>query len=175
MIKQIQRAQDVGDSVGGDFQVLISGVPYGLGSYTAWNKKLNAKLSEAICSINAIKGVSFGLNNSSNLFGSELHDEITHGRKTYKRKQNNAGGIEGGMSNAQPIIINASMKPLSTLTKPLQSIDIKSKKEKLAHKERTDSCAVPAAAIVAESMACFVKFGGDSMQQLQHNLKTAIY
>ena len=86
------------------------------------------------------------------------------------------------MSNAQNIIINASMKPLSTLTKPLQSIDIKSKKEKLAHKERTDSCAVPAAAIVAESMACFViadalldKFGGDSMQQLQHNLKTAIY
>ena len=180
IINKIKEAQQKGDTVGGEFRVLVSGAPYGLGSYSSWNKKLNAKLSEAICSINAIKGVYFGAENAPNAFGSELHDEIGYDNNTYTRMHNNAGGIEGGMSNAQPIIINASMKPLSTLTKPLKSIDIKSKKEKLAHKERTDSCAVPAAAIVAESMVCIViadaildKFGGDSMNQLKEHLKSA--
>ncbi|MBI44942.1 MAG: chorismate synthase [Candidatus Marinimicrobia bacterium] len=181
MIKTIKKAQKKGDTVGGEFRVLISGVPYGLGSYISWNKKLNAKLSEAICSINAIKGVYFGSEKSSHSFGSELHDEITY-NKTYTRINNNAGGIEGGMSNAQTIVINGVMKPLSTLTQPLQSIDIKSKEQKLAHKERTDSCAVPAASIVAESMACIViadtlleKFGGDSITQLKQHLKSAKY
>ena len=182
MIKQIQMAQDAGDSVGGEFQVLVSGVPYGLGSYTAWNKKLNAKLSEAICSINAIKGVYFGAEDAMNSFGSELHDEIGYDQKNYTRISNNAGGIEGGMSNAQTIVINGIMKPLSTLSKPLKSIDIKSKKEKLAHKERSDSCAVPAAAVVAESMTCLIiadaildKFGGDSLTELKQHLQSAKY
>ena len=181
MIAIIKKAQKNGDTVGGEFRVLISGVPYGLGSYISWNKKLNAKLSEAICSINAIKGVYFGSEKSSYSFGSELHDEIDY-KKTYTRTNNNAGGIEGGMSNAQTIVINGMMKPLSTLTQPLKSIDIKSKEQKLAHKERTDSCAVPAASIVAESMACLViadtlleKFGGDSMVQLKQHLKSAKY
>ena len=182
MINAIKKAQKNGDTVGGQFQVLISGVPYGLGSYISWNKKLNAKLAESICSINAIKGVSFGINNASDSLGSQLHDEIEYHNHQLVRTNNNAGGIEGGMSNAQTIIINATMKPLSTLTQPLKSVDITTKEKKLAHKERTDSCAVPAAGIIAESMACIViadtileKFGGDSMDQLLEHFKSAKY
>ena len=182
MIGIIKKAQKNGDTVGGEFRVLVSGVPYGLGSYASWDKKLNAKLSEAICSINAIKGVYFGAEHAMNSFGSELHDEIGYDQKNYTRISNNAGGIEGGMSNAQTIVINGIMKPLSTLSKPLKSIDIKSKKEKLAHKERSDSCAVPAAAIVAESMTCLIiadaildKFGGDSLTELKQHLQSAKY
>ena len=184
MIKAIKEAQSKGDSVGGEFRLIINGLPYGLGSYTQWNKKLNSSLSEAICSINAIKGVSFGLGNkSTSTLGSSMHDEIYFKNNKFIRSQNNAGGIEGGMSNAQPLIITASMKPLSTLTKPLQSVDIKTHKKKLAHKERTDSCAVPSASIISESMAALVvadellyKFGGDSMHELlQHMQLSAKY
>lgn len=180
MINIIKNAQKNGDTVGGKFQVIISGAPYGLGSYTSWNRKLNAKLAESISSINAIKSVSFGKDSSSSSFGSELHDEIEYSNNQYKRTNNNSGGIEGGMSNGQNILINAEMKPLSTLTKPLKSIDIKTKKTKLAHKERTDSCAVPAASIIAESMVCITildsildKFGGDSMKDLKKHFKSA--
>ena len=180
MINIIKNAQKNGDTVGGKFQVIISGAPYGLGSYTSWNKKINAKLAESISSINAIKSVSFGKDSSSSSFGSELHDEIEYSNNQYKRTNNNSGGIEGGMSNGQNILINAEMKPLSTLTKPLKSIDIKTKKTKLAHKERTDSCAVPAASIIAESMVCITildlildKFGGDSMKDLKKHFKSA--
>ena len=180
MINIIKNAQKNGDTVGGKFQVIISGAPYGLGSYTSWNRKINAKLAESISSINAIKSVSFGKDSSSSSFGSELHDEIEYSNNQYKRTNNNSGGIEGGMSNGQNILINAEMKPLSTLTKPLKSIDIKTKKTKLAHKERTDSCAVPAASIIAESMVCITildsildKFGGDSMKDLKKHFKSA--
>jgi chorismate synthase len=182
MIETIKSAQKNGDTVGGQFRVLVSGAPYGLGSYSSWNKKINAKLSEAICSINAIKGVYFGADNASDLFGSQLHDEIGFEKGQFTRVNNNAGGIEGGMTNAQTIIINGVMKPLSTLSKPLKSVDIKSKEYKLAHKERTDSCAVPAAAIVAESMVALViadtlldKFGGDSLSSLNQHLQSAKY
>jgi len=179
MVDAIKRAQKEGDSVGGQFRVIIKGIPYGLGSYVQWNKKLNAMLSEAICSINAIKSVSFGLGeSSSSKFGSNIHDEIESRNYIISRNSNNAGGIEGGMSNAQPIIINATMKPLSTLVKPLNSIDINTHKNKLAHKERTDSCAVPSASIIAEHMISLViadalldKFGGDSMKQLLEHIK----
>ena len=180
MINIIRNAQKNGDTVGGKFQVIVSGVPYGLGNYTSWDKKINAKLSESISSINAIKGVSFGKDNTSHSFGSQLHDEIEFKNQKYIRTNNNSGGIEGGMTNGQNILINAEMKPLSTLTKPLKSIDIKTKKVQLAHKERTDSCAVPAASIVAESMVCITildsildKFGGDSMKELKQHFKSA--
>ena len=182
MINIIRNAQKNGDTVGGKFQVIVSGVPYGLGSYTSWDKKINAKLSESISSINAIKSVSFGKDNTSHSFGSQLHDEIEFKNQKYIRTNNNSGGIEGGMTNGQNILINAEMKPLSTLTKPLKSIDIKTKKVQLAHKERTDSCAVPAASIVAESMVCITildsildKFGGDSMKELKQHFKSAIF
>lgn len=180
MINIIRDAQKNGDTVGGKFQVIVSGVPYGLGNYTSWDKKINAKLSESISSINAIKSVSFGKDNTSHSFGSQLHDEIEFKNQKYIRTNNNSGGIEGGMTNGQNILINAEMKPLSTLTKPLKSIDIKTKKVQLAHKERTDSCAVPAASIVAESMVCITildsildKFGGDSMKELKQHFKSA--
>ena len=134
--------------------------------------------------MNAFKGMEIGMGFKSGLRqGSELHDEIGWDGKKYIRYSNNAGGIEGGMSNAQPIIIRSVMKPIPTLIKPLRSIDIETKEEKLAHKERTDSCSVPAASVVAESMVCFVladalleKFGGDSMDQLKaHILATGKY
>jgi len=180
MIDIIKNAQNKGDTVGGKFIIIVSGAPYGLGSYTSWNKKLNSKLSESISSINAIKSISFGINNSSSLFGSQLHDEIEYYDNQFQRTNNNSGGIEGGMSNGQNILISAEMKPLSTLTKPLKSIDIQTKEKKLAHKERTDSCAVPAASIVAESMTCITildaildKFGGDSIKDLKEHYKSA--
>ena len=178
MIEAIKKSQNNKDTVGGKFKVIVSGLPYGLGSYRTWNSKLNAQLSEAILSINAIKSIEFGLKSASDLYGSQLHDEIGYEKNKFIRFSNNAGGIEGGMSNAQSIIINASMKPLSSLSKPLKSVNIDSLESDLAHKERTDSCAVPAASVIAESMTCLVianalldKFGGDSMKQLHAHIK----
>ena len=180
MINHITTAKDNGDSVGGSFNIIVQGVPYGLGSYISWNSKLNSRLGEAILSINGIKSVSIGDGaNSENKFGSELHDEIDFD-KTFVRLSNNCGGIEGGMSNGQDIILSATMKPIPTLVKPLKSVDIKSMQKLLAHKERTDSCSVPAASIIGESMVAMVicdalleKFGGDSMEQLENHIKTS--
>ena len=132
-------------------------------------------------SINAFKGIEIGLGFAeAGELGSEVHDEIGWKKNKYTRYSNNAGGIEGGMSNAQPILLRAMMKPIPTLIKPLRSIDIDTKEQKLAHKERTDSCAVPAASIVAESMLCFVladamleKFGGDTIDQLKNHIKVS--
>ena len=184
MIKTIDEAKATGDSVGGIFRVVATGLPYGLGSHTQWDRKLQARISAVMMSINAFKGIEIGSGFSgAEKFGSEVHDEIGHDGKKFTRYSNNAGGIEGGMSNAQSIILQMSMKPIPTLIKPLKSVDIQSKEKKDAHKERTDSCAVPAASIIAESMLCFVladalleKFGGDSMVQLKaHMQATAKY
>ena len=184
MIDVIDKAKVDGDSVGGVFEIIATGLPYGLGSHTQWDRKLQARIAESILSVNAFKGIEIGMGfNQAGEFGSNVHDEIGHDGEKYIRHSNNAGGIEGGMSNAQPIVIRAVMKPIPTLIKPLRSVDIETKEEKLAHKERTDSCAVPAASIVAESMLCFVladalleKFGGDSMNQLKAHMKaTAKY
>ena len=184
MIKTIDEAKAAGDSVGGIFRVVATGLPYGLGSHTQWDRKLQARISAVMMSINAFKGIEIGSGFSgAEKFGSEVHDEIGHDGKKFTRYSNNAGGIEGGMSNAQSIILQMSMKPIPTLIKPLKSVDIQSKEKKDAHKERTDSCAVPAASIIAESMLCFVladalleKFGGDSMTQLKaHMQATAKY
>ena len=178
MINAIAIAMKSGDSVGGIFEVVATGLPYGLGSYTQWDRKLHARISESIMSINAFKGIEIGMGfDEANKFGSEVHDEIGWDGKKYISYSNNAGGMEGGMSNAQPIVVRAVMKPIPTLIKPLRSVDINSKESKLAHKERTDSCAVPAASIVAESMLCFVladaiieKFGGDTIEQLKKHI-----
>ncbi|MFC1550043.1 chorismate synthase [Candidatus Neomarinimicrobiota bacterium] len=184
MIETIDHAKKNGDSVGGVFDVIADGLPYGLGSYVHWNKKLHARISAAILSINAIKGIEFGEGfASASSFGSELHDEIEYRDNKFTRLSNNAGGIEGGMSNAQRIVFSAVMKPIPTLTRPLRSVDLKTHKVVDAHKERTDTCAVPAASIIAESMLCMVladavleKFGGDSMNQLKaHMNATAKY
>ena len=184
MIKAIDNAKSNGDSVGGIFQVIATGLPYGLGSPMQWDSKLQAKISGMMMSVNAFAGIEIGSGfNKAEKLGSEVHDEIGWDDEKYIRYSNNAGGIEGGMSNAQPILIRMAMKPIATLIKPLRSIDIDSKEKKLAHKERTDSCAVPAASIIAESMLCFVladaiieKFGGDSIEQLKALIKaTAKY
>ena len=179
MLTAIDNAKSVGDSVGGVFEVLATGLPYGLGSYTHWDRKLSTRLSAAIMSINAIKGVEFGCGfTSAESIGSQTHDEIEWDEATYQRATNNAGGLEGGMTNAQPLILRAVMKPIPTLMKPLRSVDMQTKIDKSAHKERTDVCAVPAASIVAESMVCLVladalleKFGGETVDQLKDHLK----
>ena len=184
MINVIDTAKQSGDSVGGIFEVIASGVPYGLGSFTQWTEKLQARISAMMMSINAFKGIEIGSGfRSAAKFGSEVHDEIGHDGKKFTRYSNNAGGIEGGMSNAQPIVLWMSMKPISTLIKPLRSIDVITFEKKKAHKERTDACAVPAASIIAESMLCITladalleKFGGDSIEQLKAHMKaTAKY
>lgn len=181
MIDVIDKAKNNGDSVGGSFEVIATGMPYGLGSYINADGKLQARISQAMMSVNAFKGVEVGAGfASSAVFGSELHDEILYENNKITRSSNNAGGIEGGMSNAQPIHVKVSMKPISTLIKPLRSIDLTTMEPKLAHKERTDSCAVPAASIIGESMLAIVladalleKFGGDSMEQLRKHIESS--
>ncbi|HJO21919.1 MAG TPA: chorismate synthase [Candidatus Marinimicrobia bacterium] len=181
MIAVIDEAKTNGDSVGGSFEVIAKGLPYGLGTYINADGKLQARISQAMMSVNAFKGVELGEGfASSAVFGSELHDEILHEDDKITRASNNAGGIEGGMSNAQPIHVKVSMKPISTLIKPLRSIDLDTMEPKLAHKERTDSCAVPAASIIGESMLAIVladalleKFGGDSLEQLKKHIKAS--
>ena len=184
MVKAIDNAKKNGDSVGGIIEIYCDGLPYGLGSYSQWNKKIQSKISETILSINAFKGIEFGKGfDISKEYGSNIHDEISFKDNNYQRNTNNAGGIEGGMSNAQPISIKISMKPIPTLVKPLNSVDINTHDSMKAHKERTDSCAVPAASIIAENLLCIVitdsilsKFGGDSMVQLKEHMKnTAKY
>ena len=179
MIQTIGDAKKSGDSVGGIFEVIATGLPYGLGSHTQWNRKLNTRISAMMMSVNAFKAIEIGGGFSgAEKFGSEVHDEIGHDGEKFTRYSNNAGGIEGGMSNAQPIVLRMAMKPIPTLIKPLKSVDINTKKPKDAHKERTDSCAVPAASIIAESMLCLVladalleKFGGDSIDQLNAHMQ----
>ena len=181
MIDIIDKAKKAGDSVGGVFEVIATGVPYGLGSYTQWNNKLQARISTMMMSINAFKGIEIGSGfKSASQFGSKVHDEIGYHDGKFTRYTNNAGGVEGGMSNAQPIVLWMSMKPISTLIKPLRSVDIVTHEEKNAHKERTDSCAVPAASVVSESMLCITlvdalleKFGGDSVNQLKSHMKSS--
>jgi len=181
MVAVIDKAKKAGDSVGGIFEVIATGVPYGLGSYSQWNNKLQARISTMMMSINAFKGIEIGTGfKSATKFGSEVHDEIGYENGKFTRYTNNAGGIEGGMSNAQPIVLWMSMKPISTLIKPLRSVDISTHEKKNAHKERTDSCAVPAASVVSESMLCITlldalleKFGGDSVNQLKSHMKSS--
>ena len=175
MLEQIDRAGQQGDSLGGVFEVIVSGLPVGLGSYVHWDRKLDGLLAQALTSIQAIKAVEFGLGfKAAKVPGSAVHDQIYCGQQGYYRETNNAGGIEGGMTNGQPIVIRAAMKPIPTLTTPLQSVDTKTKQPASAHKERSDICAVPAASVVAEAVVAFTitnallgKFGGDNIAELK--------
>ena len=178
---RIDEAKSKGDTLGGTFEVTIRGVPIGLGSHIQWDKKLDAKLAMAFMSIQAIKGVEIGAGfDCANLPGSQVHDEIFYDEQAKKiyRKTNRAGGIEGGMSNGEDIIIRAVMKPIPTLMTPLKTIDIETNQPVLASKERSDTCAVEAAAVVGEAMAAFIiaqalvdKFGGDSLIDLLDVIK----
>lgn len=178
MCEEIEHAIEEGDTLGGIFEIIIKGSPPGLGSYSQWDRRLDAVLAKAMMSIQAVKGVSFGLGFESAMRrGSTVHDEIFYDRrKGFFRRTNNAGGIEGGMTNGEEIVIRAFMKPISTLRKPLSSVNIKTKKRISAAVERSDICAVPAASVIGEAAAAIEianalleKFGGDSLQEMRRN------
>ncbi|MFK2824212.1 chorismate synthase [Bacillus sp. B190/17] len=157
MMQAIDDAKANGDSIGGVVEVIAEGMPAGVGSYVHWDKKLDAKVAAAIMSINAFKGVEIGIGfEAAERFGSEVHDEIAwEESKGYYRKTNRLGGFEGGMTTGMPIIVRGVMKPIPTLYKPLESVDIDTKEPFTASIERSDSCAVPAAAVVAEAVVAW--------------------
>jgi len=180
MVKLIEYAKKAGDSLGGIFEIIIKGVPVGLGSYIQWDKRLDAAIASAIISIPGIKGVEIGLGfDSAVKFGSECHDGIFYDeKKGYYRKTNNAGGIEGGISNGEEIRVKAVMKPIPTLRNPLPSVNILTKEKGKAAYQRSDTCAVNSAAIIGENMLAFIiakyfleKFGGDSIEETLSNYK----
>jgi chorismate synthase len=178
MIDKINAAANAGDTVGGTFVVVITGCPPGLGSHVQWDRKLNANLARSVMSIQAVKGVEIGRGfGYAGLQGREVHDRIYYSEsRGFYRKTNNAGGIEGGMTNGEPVVLRAVMKPIPSLMQPLQTVDIKTKSEVTADIVRSDVCAVPACAVVAESAAAFEiaaalleKFGGDSVEETRRN------
>lgn len=176
MKKEIDRARESGDSLGGVFEIRIFGLPPGIGSYTSWDRKLDGRLARALMSIQAIKGVEVGLGfSAAQKTGSLVHDEIFHTKGIgYQRITNRAGGIEGGMTNGNPVVVRAAMKPIPTLYKPLKSVDIVSREVFEASVERSDVCAVPAARVVGEAAAaleiagaCLEKYGGDCLEEIK--------
>ncbi|KRN56688.1 chorismate synthase [Carnobacterium divergens] len=179
MMTKIDEAKKAGDTIGGVVEVVVGGVPAGLGSYVQWDKKLDAKIARAVVSINAFKGAEFGVGfEAARRPGSQVMDAIEWDEKTgYTRTTNNLGGFEGGMTNGMPIVVRGVMKPIPTLYKPLPSVDIDSKETFKADIERSDSCAVPAASVVAEAVvawevaeALLDKFDGDSFKRLKEEL-----
>lgn len=183
MMRVIDAARDAGDTVGGSFEVIVRGLPPGLGSHVQWDRKLDGRLAQAMMSIPAIKAVGIGRGHSvAGLPGSRLHDEILPSRATpapplgVARPTNNAGGLEGGMTNGEDLRVTGHMKPIATLMKPLRSVDVVTMDDSPAAIERSDVCAVSAAAVVAEAMVALVtadalleKFGGDSIDELLAN------
>ena len=187
MIAEIDRCRDAGDTAGGAFEVMARGLPVGLGSYVHWDRKLDGRLAQAMMSIPAIKGVGIGIGpKAATLPGSRVHDEIVPapGRITppigVARPTNNAGGLEGGVTNGEDLRVSGFMKPISTLMKPLRSVDLAEMTEAPAVIERSDVCAISAAAVVGEAVVSLVladafleKFGGDSVAEIERNYRAA--
>lgn len=181
MIEIIKKAKKKGDSLGGTIEIMAFGVPPGLGSHTQWDVRLDGILAGALMSIQGIKGVEIGFGfNFSRKYGSQVHDEIIYDEKkgVFGRLTNNAGGIEGGITNGEVLIVRAVMKPIPTLMKPLRSVDIITKRPERASTERSDVCAVPAVSVVGEAVMAFeiarcfmAKFGGDSIDEVTRNYK----
>ena len=187
MAKRIKEVADAGDTVGGLIEVTVYGVPPGLGSYAQWDRRLDGRLAAAVMSVQAMKAVEIGLGlRVAEKLGSEVHDSIYYDKKSrgegltggFFRKTNRAGGLEGGVTNGEPIVVRAAMKPIPTLGKSLDSVDITTKKTAPAADERSDVCAVPAASVVVEAVISFEvarafmeKFGGDSVQETGRNLE----
>ena len=179
MRERIDEAKLAGDTLGGIFEIVVRGLPTGLGTHTQWDRRLDGRLAGALMSIQAIKGVEIGAGFAcAHLPGSEIHDELYMGAdgRPY-RKTNRAGGLEGGMTNGEPLIVRAAMKPIPTLMAPLQTIDLATGEAVSASKERSDTCAVPAASVVGEAMTAFVladavcsQFSADNMTDLQASL-----
>ncbi len=180
MKREIDRAREKGDTLGGVVEVWVKGLPPGIGTFTQWDLRLDGRLSQSVMSIPAIKGVEIGDGIwSSSRFGSEVHDAIYYDQeKGYHRKTNHAGGIEGGMTNGEIVIVRAYMKPIATLGRPLDSVDIRTKEGTKAVVERFDTCAVPSASVVVEAMCRWViaeavieKFGGDALEDIKEGFE----
>lgn len=177
IINKIKQTKKKGDTLGGTFLVFATGVPVGLGSFINYDTKLDAEIASSIMSINAVKAVEIGEGFLlADKFGSKSHDEIILKKNSFSRKTNRAGGIEGGISTGLPIVVRAAMKPIATLMSPIESIDLSTMKKVDARRERSDFVAVPACAVIAESMLAwsiakyFVqKFGGDSIEEMRDN------
>ncbi|ERJ11654.1 chorismate synthase [Haloplasma contractile] len=173
-----------GDTVGGIIELIITGLPIGLGSFVQWDEKLDGDLAKALMSIQAVKGVEIGLGfEATELPGSKVHDEILFNKHneeaSFHRSSNHSGGLEGGMTTGEPLIIRVAMKPIPTLMKPLRTVDVVTKENKTASKERSDSCAVPACSIITEAVASITiaeafskKFGGDSIAEMKQNYRS---
>ena len=184
MMEEIKKASSEGDTLGGDFCVAACGVPPGFGSHIQWDRKLDGRIAGAMMSVQGIKGVEIGGGfELASLRGSRVHDEIAYDKekKSFYRHSNRAGGVEGGMSNGENIVVNAAMKPISSLKKPLKSVDIKTKRKKDSQVIRSDVCAVPAASIVGEAVMAMElaglvleKTGGDSMVEVKRNYSAYI-
>jgi chorismate synthase len=183
MTAAIDKAKADRDTLGGIFEVIAIGVPIGLGSHVSWDRRLDGRIAQAIMSINAVKGVEIGAGFAlAELKGSQAHDVIESNPRSkakglpWRHATNRAGGIEGGISNGEDIIVRAAVKPIATLAKPLSSIDLRSGEKAKAHYERSDICVVPAAGVIAEAMlatvladACLDKFGGDNLKETLAN------
>jgi chorismate synthase len=178
MIAAIDKAKEDGDTLGGIVEVIVEGVPPGLGSHVQWDRKLDGRIAQAVVSIQAFKGVEFGIGfEAAARRGSKVHDEILYSQgRGFYRGSNRAGGFEGGMTTGEPIVVRGVMKPISTLYKPLQSVDIDTKEPFTAQVERSDTCAVPAAGVIMENLvawevaqAFMEKFGGDSLEEIRAN------
>lgn len=175
-VRLIDEAKANGESLGGVVEVAALGVVAGIGSYVHYDRKLDAAIAGAVMSVQAVKSVEFGLGaEASRRSGSKVHDQIFY-KEGFYRTTNNAGGIEGGMSNGEPIVVRAAMKPIPTLYKPLSSVDLRDKKHIKASVERSDICAVPACGVVCEAVVAFElakafmqKFGGDSMEEIMRS------
>ena len=177
IISKIKTAKKRGDTLGGNYYVIATGVPPGLGSFVHYDRKLNVEIAQSIMSINAVKGVEIGTGfQSADMYGSSSHDEIIMKNGVITRKSNRAGGIEGGISTGLPIIVRAAMKPIATLMSPIESIDLSTMEQIISRRERSDFVAVPACAVIAESMLAWSvaklfleKFGGDSLEETKDN------
>jgi chorismate synthase len=180
--KHIDAAGKDGDTLGGVVEVRVEGLPFGLGTHAQWERKLDGRLAQAVMAVQAIKGVEIGLGfEAARRRGSQVHDPIQYDESQrdlpnlgYVRPTNNAGGIEGGMTNGQPLVIRAAKKPISTLARPLESINLETKQRQEASYERSDVCAVPAASVIVENVVAFEvacalvdKFGGDSVPEMK--------
>ena len=186
MMSAIDKARADGDTLGGVFEVVATGVPVGLGSHVSWDRRLDGRIAQAIMSINAVKGAEIGAGFAlAGLRGAQAHDAIEPGPRNkgkqflpWQRATNRAGGIEGGISNGEDIVVTGAVKPVATLASPLPSVDLRSGRPAKAHYERSDVCVVPAAGVIAEAMlaivlahACLEKFGGDNLRETLANYR----
>jgi chorismate synthase len=182
MVADIDAVSDLGDTLGGTFRIIARGLPPGLGSYVHWDRKLDGRLAQAVLSINAIKAVEFGAGfEGAARRGSQFHDEIAYEGGRFRHLTNRAGGLTGGVTNGEPVDLRVAIKPISTMKKPMWSVDLVTKERTEAHYERSDVCVVPAAGVIGEAVVALTlaeafleKFGGDSMIEIERNHRSYV-